>query len=403
MMNYKPTKLKFGNPSVGEASEFVFGREKLAQLLWRRLESGSLRILSERRMGKTWLIQLARAIAPESAVTLFIDAQRDKSAPELIWRINQQIHIENLFDDRRLQRAKDWFLRQAQKLQGQTIGTQRLPEVTSWSTFLEETVADAVRNADDRMVVLIIDELPHFLDGLIKNNHAHDAIRILDDLRALRHEHPNFRMLFCGSLGLHIVLDKLTSFGYTGQPVNDIPPIELPPLSSEDGTYLAGSLIRGEAIPCDSIAKCAEAIANTACFVPFYIQHIVKWMSENEESPWTVAIIEAIPEQLFDAHGDPAEFNYYKSRLAAYYPDEKAELARTILRKLCQFEHGLEFDALVKILRYDETYQDIDKEYAGVMLKLLLDDHYLLRDNQNSWRFKLPLVRRWWDYVHKGW
>jgi hypothetical protein len=101
-----------------------------------------------------------------------------------------------------------------------------------------------------------------------------------------------------------------------------MPPFEVSPLSREDGQYLSGCLLQGEQIVCRSIDDCAGTVAEAACQVPFYIQHIVKRMREKRESKWTVNSIRRIPEELFIAPGDPAEFKYYDSRLDQYYPDD---------------------------------------------------------------------------------
>ena len=67
-MTYEPMKTTFGTPGVDTAREQVVGREALVVDVWRILEGSSIRLLSERRMGKTWLLRLAVAMKPDWAV-----------------------------------------------------------------------------------------------------------------------------------------------------------------------------------------------------------------------------------------------------------------------------------------------------------------------------------------------
>ena len=55
---YVELKVRFGIPDGNLADESIVGRDDLVASLWRKAEAGSLRLLSERRMGKTWLLKL---------------------------------------------------------------------------------------------------------------------------------------------------------------------------------------------------------------------------------------------------------------------------------------------------------------------------------------------------------
>ena len=95
---FTPITVRFGTPNIETAKEHVFGREELANQLWKDLSAGSVRLLSERRMGKTWLLMLAMATRPEWAIPLFFDAEGCASAPEFIWKLNEVLHESKLVD-----------------------------------------------------------------------------------------------------------------------------------------------------------------------------------------------------------------------------------------------------------------------------------------------------------------
>jgi hypothetical protein len=399
-MDYKPLRITFGTPGVAEAVEQVVGRSALAAELWRALEGGSVRLLSERRMGKTWLLRLAIARKPDWAVPVSFDAEAYGSAPELVWQLNEQLHAESLIDDDWRGKTGDWFRRVLQRMQGQQPGGVEIPEIETWYSFLEGTCKRLAALGNSRRPVLIIDELPFFLDKLIKAGHADDAIRLLDVLRQLRQTLPSLRMIFCGSLGLHLVLKGLRDGGYSGRPVNDMPPFEVPPLHQEDGQYLSGSLLMGEEIACRDLEDCARTVAGAACQVPFYIQHIVSRMRGQRSREWTSRSIRQIPEELFAAPGDPSEFKYYDNRLDQYYPDDVVERSRTALDILSRKSRGFAFDELLNLVRHSPKTLMLDGASLLDILQILRDDHYLVQEGAR-WRFKLEIVRNWW-FNHRG-
>jgi hypothetical protein len=393
--------ITFGTPGVDTAKEQVIGRGTLVEEMWRVLDGSSIRLLSERRMGKTWLLRLAVASKPDWAVPVSFDAESVGSASELVWRLNEILHAEKLVDDDWRTKTGDWFRRVLQRMQGQQVAGVEIPELESWFSFLEGTCGRLAELGNSKKAVLVLDELPFFLDKLVKSGDEHDAIRLLDTLRHVRQTHPSLRMIFCGSLGLHLVLKALHETGYTGRPVNDMPPFEVSPLSRKDGQYLAGCLLEGEQIVCRSIDSCARAVAEMACEVPFYIQHIVKRMREMRAGKWTVNSIRQIPEELFVAPGDPAEFRYYDGRLDQYYPADVVERSRAALDVLSRTPTGIVFNELLNLIRHSPKTLTLDTSGLLEILQILRDDYYLVQEG-DRWRFKLEIVRRWWQQYRGG-
>ncbi len=392
---FKPMKVQFGPVGEGTASELVVGRTGLVEELWRQLDTRSLRLLAERRMGKTWVLRLALSQPPPGVSALLFDVQRSGSAPEFVWQLNEAMHARGLISDKWWKWVGDWFRRAYQSLQGQKVAKIELPEFDPWSHLLEDTCRNFVAQGGEGCALLVIDELPFFLDKLIKEERHQDAAQLLDTFRSLREELPTFRQVFCGSLGLHIVLKKLHEKGYAGQPVNNMPPFEVPPLVPEDARYLAGCLLLGEAIPCSDVGAVASAVAEASSGTPFYIQHLVAQMTKDRNETRTPEQIRVLPEELFVAHGDPGEFAYYDGRLDDYYPEDIVEKARAVLDIVSRKPQGEEFDTLVNLVRHRPKTQTCDPEGILKVLRILRDDHYVL-ETDGAWRFKLEIVRRWW-------
>ena len=392
---FRKLRVQFGSIDEVAAIDTVVGRGQLVESLWRQIKSSSTRLLSERRMGKTWLLKLAIAQKPDWAVPHFFNVEGCNSAPEFVWQLNKSLHENGLISDKWLQNVGDWFRRLYQHLQGARIGPVELPELDPWEALLEDTCRHLTEKKQDPAVVLMFDEFPFLLDKIIVAGRQQEAGMLLDKLRFLRQDLPSLRLVLCGSLGLHIVLRKLHVSGYSGQPVNDMPPFEVPTLAQEDAYYLAGCLLLGEEVPCSEVETVARSIAEASSQVPFYIQHIVNWMADRKSEQWTPESAASVPRQLFVAAGDPAEFSYYNNRLDQYYPDDIVEKARVMLDLLSRNSNGLPFDEIANLARHRPKTLTVDPEQLLGVIHDLRDDHYVVQED-DLWRFKLEIVRQWW-------
>jgi hypothetical protein len=352
-------------------------------------------------MGKTWLLKLALARAPQWAATMFFDAEPAQDACDFVLKLNREMHAGGLIQDNWLKKAQEWFQRLVVALGGKKVGPVEVPSnLLSWSAFLAQTCKHVIDQRPSQKVVLIFDELPLFLDKLVTAGAANDAIELLDTMRSLRQGQPGLRMVFCGSLGLHIVLKKLDASGYTGQPVNDMNPFEVPSLAERDAEYLAGCLIEGEQVPCKDVRACARSVAQVSSGCPFYIQKTIKWMKDHRDKPWTPRGVAAIVDQAAGATGDPFEFAYYEGRLPQHYPDDAdlVDRARIALDILSREPHGLAFEELLNRVRHNPKTLTIDPEALRAVQRILRDDHYLVEDT-GHWVFKLNVIRSGWFHM----
>jgi hypothetical protein len=210
------------------------------------------------------------------------------------------------------------------------------------------------------------------------------------------------RMVFCGSLGLHIVLNQLRAqIGYTGQPTNNMPPVEVPVLDPIEAQLLAGGLLLGEEISCTQLDETAKAIALASSGVPFYIQHLINWMKQQPQSSWTPQDIPNALQSLLGAADNPAEFAYYNLRLEQYYPSDTVQKARLVLDILSRHSEPVLFNDLLNLTQYDPKADLLDSSSLLNILDLLRSDYYLVSTKDHYWSFKLSIVRQWW-YQERG-
>jgi hypothetical protein len=90
---------------------------------------------------------------------------------------------------------------------------------------------------------------------------------------------------------------------------------------------------------------------------------------------------------------DPWELGHYRSRIQSYYPKEE-KIALAVLDFLATCELPMPIDAIFSAVKSRETFGD--RERLLDLLKLLQRDHYLARSPEGRYRFRFPLIRRWW-------
>lgn len=398
-LEFQPMSVKIGSVDKSNAQGLVIGRDPLADQFWQDLRRESLQVLSERRMGKTWFLHLAHARQPEDFHAVFLNVEDLKSAEEFSQRLLDTVYGQ-VPPSGRLDRALGAWKRHAPRVSGQDVGTIKLPKVANWKTGLRNALETFQQRVGDRFPVIILDELPHLPDSVVQANRASEAAELLDTLRALRQSMPSLRMVYCGSLGFHIVFKKLQEQKYSGQPVNDMGTFDVPPLDADAAALLAGNLLLGESVKCEDIEPVARSVGEVSARVPFYVQNLVHWMGNHDETPWTSESVSVVLKGIFDDVGDPLKFRYYDNRLDQYYPEEWVENARIVLDLLSRSAEGLQIGELLNLVHHIEKTMGLPHDELLKVLEVLRDDHYLVR-RDHAYRFKLEIVRQWW-YAARG-
>ncbi|MEQ9408177.1 MAG: hypothetical protein RIK87_10650 [Fuerstiella sp.] len=175
-------------------------------------------------------------------------------------------------------------------------------------------------------------------------------------------------------------------------------PVTVTPLAPPDAERLAADLLTGENITCDDLTGAAATIAEEVDYFPFYVHHVVAGLRVEQLSAAESNVRDFVARQLVDA-SDPWQLAHYRSRLSGYYPDsDDARNAAIILDVLALTDDPADS------LSVDETFEQArgrgaivnDRDDLLRLLRLMDADHYLSRDTDGGYRFRFPLIRRWW-------
>lgn len=376
------------NPGGMIPPDQVIGRDKLIANLWSVLERQSLILSAERRMGKTTVIRKMAAEGRGARLIIFRDVENVRSPVEFVELVWQDIE-EYLSSKGKAKRVRD-FLSQ---ISGIEFAGIKFPDIakTHWKTLLTKAIEDVVENQDYK-VVFLWDEIPFMLDNIGKVNQE-AGMEILDTLRSLRQTYPDVRMVFTGSIGLHHIIKKLRQAGYNGEPINDMYPMDVPPLSLEDATELAIGLLQGENIATLNLQITVKEIAEAVGCIPFYIHHVVNRLKFIDGAINHDIVTKIINDSVIDSL-NPWQMEHYRDRIDNYYDSEQQTYALNILDILAT-DRSLTFNELWNRLSLNPNIQD--QEMARTILRLLLKDYYLIQEGR-TYSFRYQLVKKYWEF-----
>ena len=389
-------------------SKNVIGRDKIIADIWKILEKESIVFTAERRIGKTTVLKKMAEEPRPGKTVLYSDLEKVSSPAQFVEVILNDLsrHLT------KTQKAVNWVESLAKNLGSTELaGIIKLPPIEGrgWQSLLEKTFNAISDNQTQQEFIFLWDEIPYMLQKIYieeKKSGVSDnsALAILDNtLRALRTEYKNLRMIFTGSVGLHHVLTILREGKYASQPFNDMVHVGLGPLLDAQAMELAQILIHGEDILCDDEKAVISSVIKHTDAVPFYMHRIVSELALLEKEVGVNDVEEKIREHLV-ADNDPWEMEHFRTRLNIYYkgevkdaddkPVRKDYLAKLLLNHLAQSESPQTINECFAAIKAEIRIQQ--RDIVIELLKLLANDHYLDRDNDGGYRFRFPLVKRWW-------
>lgn len=347
-------------------------------------------------MGKTCVIQKMIAEVPPDKLASYNDLEKVGTPLEFAEMVFHDVEANLSRWRRTAGRTRQWLA----NLTGLEIGgIIKFPEAVAphWKNLLTKTIEDLVEN-QERTVILFWDEMPLMLYNIKKRSGEEAAMEILDTLRSLRQTHPKLRMVFTGSIGLHNVITSLKRAGYANDPTNDMHSEDVPPLSLSDAQELTRQLLEGEGIKTEDLQAATDAIATATDGIPFYIHHIVDQIVKRHSTVNAGTVHEILAACITDPL-DPWHLRYFQERIDTYYTQDERAFALSLLDIFSAADHPRFFDEIFNLLKSRLVTED--NEMARHVLTLLQRDHYVVLQTDGAFRFRFPLIKRWWQ-LHRG-
>ena len=382
------------NPGGRLDTKDIIGRDNEIDRYWRVLQRQGLVLSAERRIGKTHILFKMREECQTGYVPFYQDLESVHSVADLI----RSIYATVQQSQGTMRKFKSFVAKWSTLLPNKIAGIDLPTADGTWQALFVEAFDDLIRAADDNTRILMLwDEFPLMLHNLQRKAGSDTAIQLLDHLRALRLARADrLRFLFTGSIGLHLVLRSLREAGNTNDPVNDMLSLTVPPMAQRGTCELAEALLLETcAAPLD-IPRLASEIAEQVGGFPYYVHHVVDQLDQLRRQPKLEDVSAAVAHLVYDPH-DPANLNYYVSRLSSYYADDKRVRALLVLDTLARQPTLTSVPDLLNLCKHHDPAL-ADEQFLEV-LTILSEDHYIERSKCASgvaYDFRWPLIKKWW-------
>jgi hypothetical protein len=368
----------------------LIGRERELNRVLKSVNTGGAKLLGDRRMGKTSLLNKA-ADQLEAVGHEVIRISVESSDPELFsQRLLSRLATSRVLGghlarwtaavggELRLDVGPAGFMLKGNANRGAG------PEVDFFDACL-----DATTRLRPYRLVFFFDEIT-VLANKLGARLPGGPEQLLHMLRAPRQHVHGVSMVLAGSVGLHHVLtDK--------SPVNDLDAISIGPMGEADAVYLARCLLLGSGVHCTDDVRIGQVIAEQTCAIPYYIHQLVGELAVRGFKQVTEQdVLRVVDDAL---HDDLWGMQHYLDRVPKYYGRD----ANAVVLMLDEYAAAAEpltvDEVLHRLTVYPELRLTRDKVLNLVMR--LEDDHYLVRTGRAD-RFATSLLLRAWRELRRS-
>ena len=383
-----------------------FDREAELVLLRERMKNGTHTLLTaQRRMGKTSLVrELLRQLDDEGEVaTVFVDVEAAMDAADAVAEL--AVQAQPLQSVRG--RIASWL---SSSLRGvrenvEELGVSELKvrlragmDSGNWQRTGDQ-VFEALA-ANERPVVLAIDELPILVNRLLKGNEyritsnrreATDSF--MGWLRKNCQTHPGrVCLIISGSVGLEPVLSQANLSAHA----NVYRPFDLKPWSHDIAVECLAALARGHDIRLPEEVR-DEMCRRLRCCVPHHVQrffnHLYEYLTRDQRKESTLSDVARVyQDDLLGARGQ-TDLLHYEERLQMVLGDRACAVARSFLTAAAVKGGLVEYSEVES--RRELAESGSEANLVDDVLHVLEHDGYLER-RAGGYGFVSGLLEDWW-------
>ena len=385
------------NPGGQLDADEIIGRDSLIADMWEVLSGRNIYMNDLRRIGKTMILSKMQSAPREGWQVSKRDFEGLRTANEFATQVFR--------DALNLHSRKKQIFKRMKALLGNIDEAEILRFLkvklsdrmfAPWKEVLTRTLADLhdTYSSGNERVVFLWDEIPMMIENILVEEGSSRAMEVLDTLRSLGQDYSNIRFVLTGSIGIHHILERLRQDGYNNSPLNTFEHIVPGPLAQADAVRLAKALIEGVGIFAKDFSDVAETVAKLAGNVPFYIHRLVSRMT-GIRTVSSESIVTLLERELCSTDND-WDFDHYRTRLTHYYSSRNDEAVALAILDSLAVAAGGSVPLRQLLNEISSVTGGVDAEQIRSLLKRLIADHYLTRNDEEQYGFYLDIMRRWW-------
>lgn len=387
-----------GPPVKGD--DFMFRNRELVLAKRSLLDGTSLLVKGWRRIGKSsLLVETHRQLSGERGATpLYLDVQELTTISEFFTAFlnalpqNKLQRLRALWDGARRMPGKlmDAIQRRIRSANagggGFEAGVEFEKDIKDYWEPLKASVEMLAREHLDAgaRIILLIDELPFFLENMYRKTESIDDIRlVLATLRAWRN--AGLAMAIAGSVSIEAFLEDLQIEGLV---INDLTRVDLQPLGRDEATALVETLAKVAGLDDWTDTSTTALLDELPDHFPFFIQTAMNFLrAEARSTPEVIAEIfeNQVHPQIFASF-----YQQFDERLERRFDGDLRKTAEAVLNEMARRADGKITNAEIKVL-CDATGQDPLK----VTRRLELAEFIRTDLKASGYRLVQNLLRTW--------
>lgn len=378
-------------PSTGGAVSpgDIIGRDDEIKLFWSKLEKQGIALFAERRLGKSSIIRKMEADGKDGFIPIYKPIEGVSSPEVLASVLLDRVKELNLIDES-LSKRCETFYNSATEVVEEIKGIKLKKLEYSWQKQLHYLLSKLTKKHIDKKIVIMLDEFSIFLDKLDKQMAA-TVIGFLRDI-TFEEEFKNVRFVYCGSIGIDLVLNKIKDGGHNiGDPINHMFKHTLQPFTEENANYFGKCLNLGCNL--NLSGKLITQICNRANYIPYFIDIVFDRIPKKKRC--NKEIIDNIFEGILNDTKGKQSIRHFYDRIKDFYPNYKMSVhilnfVSLSSQEVSETEIASNVLSIIEGMDRIEINEEIDR---------LKNDGYLLCNSNNGNRnydFKYSLLKLWW-------
>lgn len=385
--------------------DFLF-REEFVKDLWDSLKRDNVLLLAPRRMGKTSVMYrlLEKPMFEFQVIHLNVEPIDEPKMFFLHLIDAMQEHQPALL--RRLAQGLSFLSKLTGRLESLQFGELKVALRKTGS--LDKDWHDLAKEFFDRMqasrekILFSIDEFP---DMILRMNEKHEAevspfLHLLRSYRIL--PECSVRWLFSGSINLKSTLSRMKLL----PTINDLSDEMLPPFTgAQVALFVTHALTQRDVCIADDLIPRVQALLGEP--IPFFLQLLTKelyryWRNKKLEFLGAADADEVFQKAIL---GEVVrdKLQHYRSRIFIYYPENRQEIACSLLNLLTAAEDGIPADTLYR--HFQQFLAQQGEQYAehrvrdefNYLMSLLQGDFYVERGTDGHFDFVSKVIKTWWE------
>jgi hypothetical protein len=368
--------------TVGRADEIAH--------YWSTLHQQGIALFAERRFGKSSILRKMEAECPPNFIAIYKPIEGLRSKLDFYRSIFERIKERQLVRKKLIERIETVYDELAKRLGENPVMTLKILE-KEWETEFSNLLSDLQKENKDKKIVIILDEFSIFLSKI----DPEEAVSVIGFLRDISNE-PNckIRFIYCGSIGIDLVLDKIKSQGYyIGDPLNHLKKIDLEPFTDKNAFYFGQCLELGCELKISE--KNIKYLCKRADNIPYFIDFTFDQLRKVNKKTLTKSDIDKSFNEIIEDGSSKISLKHFFDRIDKFYPNSK--LSIFIMNTISKSESYISESEISNLVF--SQFMEFDRQEVNNEIDRLRNDNYLNRkiiDNERTYTIKYNLLKLWW-------